>query len=114
MAGLEGISIVDTMIGFAAPAGVDREIPQVKAAHRGSAHTADYMFTEVPDDDPDDPITATLTEMDRHGVGVGLVNTGRPEAIEAARRLVCPACIEKRAVTPGARTNLPRDVIPLL
>ena len=36
MAGLEGISIVDTMIGFAAPAGVDREIPQVKAAHRGS------------------------------------------------------------------------------
>ena len=86
MAGLEGISIVDTMIGFAAPAGVDREIPQVKSAHRGSAHTADYMFTEVPDDDPDDPITATLMEMDRHGVGVGLVNTGRPEAIEAARR----------------------------
>ena len=86
MAGLEGISIVDTMIGFAAPSGVDREIPQVKAAHRGFAHTADYMFTDVPDDDPDDPITATLTEMDRHGVGVGLVNTGRPEAIEAARR----------------------------
>ena len=40
------------------------------------------MFTEVPDDDPDDPITATLTEMDRRGVGVGLVNTGRPEAIK--------------------------------
>lgn len=86
MARPQGIPIVDTMIGFAAPTGVDREIPQVREAHRGTAHTADYMFADVPDDDPDDPITATLAEMDRHGVAVGLVSTGRPEAIEAARR----------------------------
>ena len=86
MARPQGIPIVDTMIGFAAPTGVDREIPQVKAAHRGTAHTADYMFADVPDDDPDDPIVATLAEMDRHSVDVGLVSTGRPEAIEAARR----------------------------
>ncbi len=99
---LAGIPIVDTMIGFAAPAGIDREIPQVKAAHRGTAHTADYMFRMAgtsgvsggpaggaagPDhlDEPD-PVDVTLAEMDRHGVAVGLVNTGRPEAIEAARR----------------------------
>ncbi|MEM8705393.1 MAG: amidohydrolase family protein [Actinomycetota bacterium] len=86
MARPDGIPIVDTMIGFAAPTGTDREIPQVKAAHRGTAHTADYMFTDVPDDAPPDPIEATLTEMDRHGVDVGLVNTGRPDAIEAADR----------------------------
>lgn len=86
MAGVHEIAIVDTMIGFAASAGGDRELPQVRAAHRGTAHTADYMFREVPDDQPFDAVAATLEEMDRYGVAVGLVNTGRPEAIDAAQR----------------------------
>ncbi|MEM9463781.1 MAG: amidohydrolase family protein [Actinomycetota bacterium] len=86
MAGVRGIPIVDTMIGFTAPAGGDRELPQVRSSHRGTAHTADYMFTDVPDDRPADAVAATLGEMDRHGIAVGLVNTGRPEALDAARR----------------------------
>lgn len=84
MPGVRRIPIVDTMIGFAAPTGDDRELPQVKAPHRGSAHTADYMFTAVPDEQPADVVEATLVEMDRHGVAIGLVNTGRPEALAAA------------------------------
>ena len=86
MPAVRGIPIVDTMIGFAAPAGGDRELPQVKSSHRGTAHTADYMFTDVPDDQPLDAVAATLAAMDRHGVAVGVVNTGRPEALEAAQR----------------------------
>jgi predicted TIM-barrel fold metal-dependent hydrolase len=86
VAGVKGIPIVDTMIGFAAAADADRELPQVKASHRGRAHTADYMFTDVPNAEPPDAVDATLAEMDRHGVAVGLVSTSRPEAIEAVRR----------------------------
>lgn len=86
MAGLDGIPMVDTMIGFATPAGTDRELPQVRSSHRGTVHTADYMFDDVPDEQPLDPISATLAAMDRHGIAVGLVNTGRPEALEAVRR----------------------------
>ena len=86
MAGSQGIPIVDTMIGFAAPAGTDRELPQVRSMHRGSAHTAEYMFGDVPADERGDPIDATLAEMDRYGVAVGLVNTSRPEALAAADR----------------------------
>ena len=86
MAGSQGIPIVDTMIGFAAPAGTDRELPQVRSMHRGSAHTAEYMFGDVPADERGDPVDATLAEMDRYGVAVGLVNTSRPEALAAADR----------------------------
>jgi len=86
VAGSQGIPIVDTMIGFAAPAGTDRELPQVRSMHRGSAHTAEYMFGDVPADERGDPIDATLAEMDRYGVAVGLVNTSRPEALAAADR----------------------------
>ena len=86
MAGVKGIPIVDTMIGFAAPPDGDRELPQVKTSHRGTVHTADYMFTEVPGERPLDAVGATLAKMDRHGIAVGLVNTSRPEALEAARR----------------------------
>ena len=61
MAGSQGIPIVDTMIGFATPAGTDRELPQVRSMHRGSAHTAEYMFGDVPADERGDPIDGTTT-----------------------------------------------------
>lgn len=86
MTGVRGIPIVDTMIGFAAPPGRDRELPQVRHGHRGRAHTADYLFTDIPDDQPRDAVTATVAEMDRHGIAVGLVTTSRPESLDALRR----------------------------
>ena len=114
MARPEGIPIVDTMIGFAAPTGTDREIPQVKSAHRGTAHTADYMFTDVPDDVPPDPIEATLAEMDRHGVDVGLVNTGRPEAIEAAARHPGRFVLETHVGQMGRPVDIMAEVLQIL
>ena len=44
------------------------------------------MFGDVPADERGDPIDATLAEMDRYGVAVGLVVTSRPEALAAADR----------------------------
>lgn len=90
----DGIPIVDTMIGFAAPVDADRELPQVRSQLRGSAHTADYLFRDLlrdgrPDGTAaghDDLIGETLAAMDTHGVAVGLVNTNSPVAVEAARR----------------------------
>ncbi len=107
MAGPASIPIVDTMIGFAAPPDADRELPQVRATHRGRAHTADYMFGDVPDDQPIDVVAATLAEMDRHGVAVGLVNTGRPEAIDAAERYPDRFVLE----THVGRLGEPLDIV---
>lgn len=89
----DSIPIVDTMIGFAVPAGVDRELPQVRSSLRGSAHTADYMFRDrLPQDaaagaraEDDERVGATLAAMDATGVSVGLVNTNSTAAIHAAR-----------------------------
>lgn len=78
------IPVVDTMIGFAVPtAGVDRELPQVRKAMRGTEHTAEYLYREIPPD-VDAPVAATLTAMDEHGIDVGLVSTSSPVALDAA------------------------------
>lgn len=91
-----GIPVVDTMIGFAAAGPGHRELPQVRTGLRGTAHTADYMFRDVPTaadpaDPADrvdrvDPVAAALAAMDRTGVAVGLVSTSSPAALAAARR----------------------------
>ncbi|MDG1876634.1 MAG: amidohydrolase family protein [Acidimicrobiales bacterium] len=80
----DSIPVVDTMIGFvAAVPGVDRELPQVRGAMRGTGHSADYMFREIPAG-ADAPVAATLGAMDRHGVDVGLISTSSPVALAAA------------------------------
>lgn len=81
----DSIPVVDTMIGFAAAAdaGIDRELPQVRRELRGTQHTADYMFTEIPAGAAE-PVAATLAAMDEHGVDVGLVSTSSPVALAAA------------------------------
>lgn len=83
-----GIPVVDTMIGFVAPPGADRELPQVRRPHRSSGHTAGYLYgaTPTPMEDAGDPIGATLDAMNANGVSVGLVNTGTPLGPAAARR----------------------------
>jgi predicted TIM-barrel fold metal-dependent hydrolase len=75
------IGIVDTMIGFLT------DPNQLYAAMRKAFHDresreeftmpAEYMFHETPVDDFDataDPVALTLSEMDRHGIDVGLVS----------------------------------------
>ena len=78
------IPVVDTMIGFAAPlAGVDRELPQVRATMRGVEHTAEYLYRDIPPA-TDAPVAATINAMDRHGIDIGLVNTNSSVALDAA------------------------------
>ena len=83
----DGILAIDTMIGFKDPSGADRELPQVKKPHRGTAHTADYMYKNVPEPPaPDaDVVGETLAAMDRNGVAVGMVPLNHPSSIGAAR-----------------------------
>jgi uncharacterized protein len=92
----EGIGIVDTMIDF--PHGdlkalysfITRQTKDRQSTEEFS-HPAGYMFKDVPREDAsglDDPVGATLAEMDRWGVEKGLVGIGGPDspAIEAVRR----------------------------
>jgi predicted TIM-barrel fold metal-dependent hydrolase len=82
MSGMQGIGVVDLMIGFPA-ADAQRHYdflkPQLRDA--GSADMqfpAEYMFKEVPNhlDEGDDSIEVTLREMDRHGIAIGLIGVG--------------------------------------
>lgn len=84
-----GIGVVDLMIGFPS-AGTRRTYDFMKPLLRdaGSAaieFPAGYMFKGVPEppDEDQDPVEVTLSEMDRHGVAVGLVGLGN-EAAERA------------------------------
>jgi predicted TIM-barrel fold metal-dependent hydrolase len=79
---LEGIGVVDLMIGFPA-ADAQRHYDFLKPQLRDAASAdmqfpAEYMFKEVPNrlDEGDDPIDVTLREMDRHGIAIGLVGLG--------------------------------------
>jgi predicted TIM-barrel fold metal-dependent hydrolase len=82
-----GIGIVDTLIGFR-----HRDMretyafitQQTKDAESNEQFTfpAEYMFKDVPEkslEPGDDPIHATLTEMDKWGVEWGVVALGEPE-----------------------------------
>jgi hypothetical protein len=81
------IGIIDTMIGF--PHRDMRETykfitDQTKDSQSKEEFEfpVEYMFKDVPEKrlrDADDPITATLTEMDRWGVERGLIGVGRGE-----------------------------------
>src|SRR5262245_25364313 len=77
MAFPSGVPIVDTMIGFPAPdtSQYDFIRKQLKDEEsKAFAFPAQYMFKDVPHDLPtDDPVAATLPEMDRFGGENGLI-----------------------------------------
>jgi uncharacterized protein len=85
------VGIVDLMIGFpSADATRHYEFlkPQLRDAESAAmAFPAGYMFKDVPDrlDEGQDPVTATLGEMDRHGVAIGLVGLGGEAAARALK-----------------------------
>jgi predicted TIM-barrel fold metal-dependent hydrolase len=77
-----GVGIVDTMIGFPADpdklyAALRRDLLRDRESRESFAMPAEYMFHDVPERDIDrqaDPIELTLSEMDRHGIDVGLIS----------------------------------------
>ena len=85
----EGIPIVDTHIGFR-EAGYDEYAfitRQTKDRESNDEFTmpAQYMFKGVPDLAPDDPISVTLHEMDKHGIEIGMVSMAKESGQRAVR-----------------------------
>jgi predicted TIM-barrel fold metal-dependent hydrolase len=84
----DGVGIVDTMIGFPhrdmkeTYAFITRQTKDRQSAEEFE-FPVEYMFKQVPEKDlrdVDDPVEATLVEMDRWGVAMGLVSiTGRDD-----------------------------------
>jgi predicted TIM-barrel fold metal-dependent hydrolase len=88
---IRGIAAVDCMIGFPA-ADAHRRYDYLRAGMKDAESKtmnfpAEYMFKEVPDDagEGHDPVAVTLAEMDRCGVGIGLIGLGGPEASRALK-----------------------------
>lgn len=71
------IGIVDLMIGFPTPRDPYHFMAPLlrDEESRTMEFPAEYMFKEVPErvGEEADPVAATLAEMDRHGVAIGLV-----------------------------------------
>jgi predicted TIM-barrel fold metal-dependent hydrolase len=80
----EGIAAIDTMIGFPQRDKMKEHYAFITRQTKDDQSKdefqfpAEYMFKQVPekDIDTDDPVAATLTEMDRCGVEMGLVGVG--------------------------------------
>jgi len=89
-----GIRAIDTMIGFPhadLQASYSEILQQVRdrETHEAFEMPVEYMFKGVPekgygDSGDRDPVMYTLSEMDRWGVGVGLVSVGKGDAADAA------------------------------
>ena len=75
------VGIVDLLIGFPSPDPASRYgflEPLVQPGAGGGHSPVEYMFKDAPGgiDEAQDPIGVTLTEMDRHGIEIGLVMIG--------------------------------------
>jgi predicted TIM-barrel fold metal-dependent hydrolase len=83
------IGVVDLMIGFPDPnSNLDYLKPLFHDEEsRNMAFPAQYMFKEVPEKAAADadPVAATLAEMDRYNVAIGLVNVGGDIATRALK-----------------------------
>lgn len=77
---LDGIGIVDCMIGFPAEdfAMYDFIRAQLKDGSEDFDFPVEYMFKQVPKEmyGSKDPIAVTLGEMDKYGVEVGVIGVG--------------------------------------
>ena len=88
---MDGIGIVDLMIGFPKKNATDHYrflAGAVKDAEsKTMAMPAQYMFTEVPGDvgDEADTVSMLLADMDRCGVARGMVHMGSEESLRALR-----------------------------
>jgi hypothetical protein len=84
-----GVGIVDTLIGFASDPdqlyGAMRHRMLRDEQSKSMVMPAEYMFHDVPTHSVDDPVTLTLSEMDRFGIEIGLISlTATPDSAEKA------------------------------
>jgi hypothetical protein len=83
---LDGIPIIDTMIGFKDANSTHYVPPSVREQDKGEEHVADYMFKDVPQADQDeDAIERTINAMNKNGVAIGLVTLMGTRAPTAAK-----------------------------
>ena len=91
---LPAVGVIDTMINLPSSSKSDWYkflTPQLhdQESKEEFEFPVQYMFKDVPEDLPSDvdPTQAVLTEMDRHGIEIGLVGVqfGRDESIDAIR-----------------------------
>jgi predicted TIM-barrel fold metal-dependent hydrolase len=91
MAMPHGIGAIDLLIGFPeAKRSVDDFSFRSMLKDEGSANMefpAEYMFKHLPDtiSEQDDPVAATLAEMDKYGVEIGLIGCEGETAVRALR-----------------------------
>jgi uncharacterized protein len=109
----QGIPIVDTMIGF--PVGFDEEYGFIRRQLRDAESRdefdfpVEHLFKGVPKElyESPDPVAATLAEMDRFGVDIGVVGVhdeaGRRAVHEHPTRFVGLAPVEPHASVEGLR-----------
>ena len=120
---MNGLRVVDTMIGFphADMADVYRFITkQTKDEQSRSefAFPVEYMFKDVPEKQltgsSDDPVTVTLREMDRWGVDVGMIGVGDEAGVGARALQLHPerfvACANP---DPNAGMSAVREIVQL-
>ncbi len=88
------VRAIDTLIGFPTDPeqlyGSMRKLFRDRDSVERFSMPAEYMFKEIPEHElreVADPVVATLSEMDRHGIDVGLVSlTANPTVTERALR----------------------------
>jgi predicted TIM-barrel fold metal-dependent hydrolase len=108
-----GIGAVDLLIGFPdTHRSVDDFSFRTLLKDEGSAgmeFPVEYMFKDVPRPiaEADDPVTATLAEMDKYGVEIGLIGTEGEAPIRALRehpeRFVGSVSVDPNDVTGAVR-----------
>ena len=88
---IRGIEAVDCMIGFPSP-DAHRKYHYLRdqtkdAESKTMEFPAEYMFKQVPKlaEESADPVEVTLGEMDRWGVGIGLVGLGSEATLRALK-----------------------------
>ncbi len=105
--------VVDLMIGFPhTERSVDDFAFRSLLKDEGSAgmkFPVEYMFKDLPGniDEKQDPVEATLAEMDRHGVAIGLIGIGSEASERALKehpdRFVGCVGVDPNDVTPSVR-----------
>jgi len=108
-----GIGVVDLLIGFPhTERSVDDFSFRPLLKDEGSAgmqFPAEYMFKHLPDniETEQDPVAATLAEMDKNGVEIGLIGVGNPVSERALRdhprRLAGCVGVDPNEITPSVR-----------
>jgi predicted TIM-barrel fold metal-dependent hydrolase len=117
MAMPERAPIIDTMIGFpvadfSETYGFIRRQTKDSESKESMRFPAEYMFKDVPEghDGADDPIQSTLKEMDRFGVAVGVIGTGRDGVSDRALREHPDRFVGRTSVDPNDGVDALRQI----